>query len=137
MIKTDYWQSSTSVTTQQNNFKNNFETSIKYPSQNAQPDRFSPPIQAPIIQAPSQTVKNQPQPITIPNNYPNSNQVQQTVNNNKPTVKNDIFYNPKNENTSYNLGAFASSKVEEVKDIRSVTSNVAPGKKKPFGLNVS
>lgn len=86
-----------------------------------QPDRFSPPVQAP-----PQVIKNQPQS----NIYPN--QLQQPVIN-----KHDIFYSPKNDTTAYNLGTFSSSKVEETKDIKSVTTYGAPTKKKPFGLNVS
>ena len=68
------------------------------------------------------------------------------MNNVSNLTQNDLFYNPKIENSSYNytytsntaINSYNSPKAEPTKDIKSTTAAyIPPGGKKPFGLNVS
>jgi hypothetical protein len=68
-------------------------------------DRFSPPVQVPQI------AKTQPQPLTsqVPLSSAQNNSASQSSQ--VSAYNKDIFYNPKAENPSFNVGTYASSKV--------------------------
>jgi hypothetical protein len=110
-VKTDNWQSSSAFKTQQpqqNGYQNNFypaNDANKNSSQTVLLDRFSPPLQVPQI------AKTQPQPLTsqVPLSSAQNNSTNQSSQ--VSAYNKDIFYNPKAENPSFNVGTYTSSKV--------------------------